>query len=137
MPFKKFVHIIVATLLMLLPVGCKKDHKLDTSTGPSAEEIKDRVDDLAQGMKHISVDKVTKKMRGKDCVIAATTDEDATGSTPPPPGMLQVLGVTTIFTATLADVTSESLTVKANYPSGKTKQIEISLEDIQEFAIEK
>jgi hypothetical protein len=85
-------------------------------------------------MEKVTFDDLQKPHIGKICVVTARTMEDRTqlGPPPPPPGMVHLFGQTTIYRGELGDISPESLTIRAAYPTaGKYKKLKIAKEDIQ------
>ncbi len=122
--------------------GCKKK---DTTTGPETTTIsQDQIDGvrdaMTRGMKVTAFSSLKKTHVGKTCVVTARTMEDKAQLGPPPPpfGMVRVLGQTTIYQGELNDVSSDSLTIRAAYPSpNHYKNVEIARDDIQSIHLGK
>ena len=126
---------IILTILCLVVSGCDKKSGSDQGGATVSQADIDAVRDaMTRDMQKVAFSSLDKTHIGRTCVVTAQTMEDSAqlGPPPPPPGMLRVLGSTTIYNAELDAVDADSLTVRAAYPtSGKYKKIEIAEEDIQ------
>ena len=127
---------VVLIAACLIVSGCKKK---DATTGPgtatiSQDQIDSARDAMTRGMQAIAFSNLKKAQVGKKCVVTANTMEDKAklGPPPPPVGMVQLLGQTTIYQGKLVDVAPGALTIRAAYPTpNHYKKLEILKEDIQ------
>jgi len=133
---------VVLAAACLVVSGCKKK---GATTDPGTATIsQDQIDAARDGMTHdmqeIDFGSLKKTHAGKKCVVTARTMEDTAqlGPPPPPPGMVRLLGSTTIYRGELDDVSPGSLTIRAAYPTpGHYKRLEIAKEDIQSIHLAK
>lgn len=122
---------------LVLP-GCKKKG-VASGSGPGAatvsqEQIDEVRDAVTRNMQKVSFASLTKGHVGRTCVVTARTMEDTTklGPPPPPPGMVRLMGQTTLYRGELDDVSPDGLTIRAAYPTpGNFKKLQIAKEDIQ------
>ena len=136
---KKFRCISLLLLWAFLAgVGCK-DKNVDRSQGagtPDPAAVKAYFDAVSKGMKTIPVDRISATMVGKGCAIMAATPQDRLPP-PPPLGMMHIMGPTTVYQGTCAEVGADAVTVEVAYPaSGKSKKIVVPVPDIQMIAVE-
>jgi len=123
---------LILVVACLVATGCKKK---STTTNPGTTAIsQDQIDavrdTLTRGMQAIAFGSLKQSHTGKTCVVTARTTQ--LGPPPPPLGMVRLLGQTTIYRGELDDVSSDSLTIRAAYPTaGRYKELEIAKEDIQ------
>ncbi|UCD53479.1 MAG: hypothetical protein JSW27_12660 [Phycisphaerales bacterium] len=128
---------IVCVAALPAATGCKKE--TPTAGGGaavSAEDIAAVRDTLTGGMTRMAIDDLKAAHVGKKCVVTAHTPAGGYRSTPPPPppGMVRLLGETIIYSGEFDDVSDDSVTVRAAYPTaGNYKRIEILRDDIQSF----
>ena len=127
---------IILTILCLAVSGCdKKGGTGDSGAGDAAfsqADINAVRDAMARDMQRVAFSSLDQTHVGRTCVVMAQTMTAEKQASPPPPGMLRIMGSTTIYSAELDAVGADSLTVRAAYPtSGKYKRIEIAEEDIQ------
>jgi hypothetical protein len=89
---------------------------------------------MTRDMQAIAFASLKQNHVGKTCVVTARTTELA--PPPPPPGMVRLLGETTIYRAELEVIASDSLTVRAAYPTpDHYKRLEIAKADIQSIHV--
>jgi hypothetical protein len=138
MSVKYFLLCTAAMGLFTIGAGCKpKDSEADAArqpSGPSPEQIAATIEALTKGMRRTSLPNLNNQHIGKECVVvAATPDAGARPKgSPPPLGMVRRMGETTIYQAEIEDVSSDTLTIRAAYPSsGEYKIITISKGDIE------
>lgn len=89
---------------------------------------------VERGMKAVSFDSLAQKHVGKRCVVTADTLTKPL-PTPPPRGMVMVFGDVSVYTAELDSVTPESLALRAKYPSGSVKVIDLVADSIHSIAV--
>jgi hypothetical protein len=127
---------LILVAACLVATGCKKK---DTTTDPETTTIsQDQIDavrdTMTRDMQEMAFGSLKKTHAGRKCVVMARNMKDTTqlGPAPPPPGMMRLLGQTTIYRGELDAVSSDSLAIRAAYPtSGNYKKLEIAKEDIQ------
>ena len=126
---------LVLAAACLAGLGCKKKGTTTPpGTGISPERVDAAREAMTRGMERISFGSLTTGHVGKTCVVTARTMEDRSllGPPPPPPGMVRLLGETTIYRGQLDAVAAGSLTIRAAYPTpDHYKRLEIAKEDIQ------
>ncbi len=114
--------------------GCKKKEATPEATTVSQAQIDSVRDAMTRDMQATAFSSLKKAHVGKKCVVTARTMEDKAQLGPPPPpfGMVRLLGSTTLYQGELNDVSSDSLTIRAAYPSpNHYKNLEIARDDIQ------
>ena len=125
---------------LMLP-GCKKK---DTASGSGTEaatvsqaQIDAARDAMTRNMQKVSFGRLTQTHIGRKCVVTARTMDTAQlGPPPPPPGMVRLLGQTTIYRGDLDDISSVGLVIQAAYPTpGNYKRLEIAKEDIESIHV--
>lgn len=126
--------ILVAACLGIS--GCKKKNATTSQEAATVNQaqIDAARDVMTRGMQEMVFSSLKKTHAGRKCVITARTMEDRSQLGPPPPplGMVRLLGQTTLYRGELDDVASESLTIRAAYPTaGNYKKLTIAKEDIQ------
>jgi hypothetical protein len=123
---------LILVVACLVATGCKKK---DTTTDPGTTTISqaqiDAVrDTMTRDMQEMAFGSLKETHAGRKCVVMASSAQ--LGPPPPPRGMIRLLGQTTIYRGELDAVSSDSLTIRAAYPtSGNYKKLEIAKEDIQ------
>ncbi len=134
--------LLVFCFVLLAFIGCKRRDagapSDPQSTAISAAEIDKVVDVAARGMREVSLGKINGSHRGQECVLVAHKPEGGLdlGKTPPPRGMIRIMGQTVICRGELTDISADSITVQAPYPTpGSYKTVEIAKEDIQSVHI--
>lgn len=129
------VTLVVACLAVS---GCKEK---DATTAPGLEEatvsqanIDAARDSITRNMREVAFADLKKTHVGTTCVVTARTMDDRAQLGPPPPplGMVRLLGQTTIYRGELDDISPDSLTIRAAYPTaGNYKRLKIPQQDIQ------
>ncbi len=134
--------LLVFCFVLLAFMGCKrKDAPVagdSQNAAISAEVIGKALDAVTQGMREVSLNKVSTSNKGEECVVAAYKPKDGPdlGKTPPPLGMVRFLGNTVIYHGELDEVSVGSITIRAPYPTpGNYKTVEIAKEDIQSIHV--
>jgi len=117
--------------------GCEKK---GGDNGPGSGEAtvsQDRIDAvrdaMTRDMQPVPFASLHETHLGRQCVVTARTMTDTTklGPPPPPPGMVHLMGQTTIYRGELDEISASSLTLRAAYPTpGNFKTLEIAKEDI-------
>ena len=123
---------LILVVACLAATGCKKkDATTDAGAATvSQTQIDAARDVMTRDMQAIAFGSLKQSHTGKTCVVTARTTQ--LGPPPPPLGMVRLLGQTTIYRGELDDVSSDSLTIRAAYPTaGRYKKLEIAKEDIQ------
>jgi hypothetical protein len=87
-----------------------------------------------RGMKPVTFEDLTQQHVGKRCVVTADTLAEPL-PTPPPRGMVMVFGDVSVYTAELDRVSPETLALRAKYPSGSLKRIDIAADSIHAIAV--
>lgn len=137
MSTKSYCIWVIVCVMLLSFVGCKKKGSgagNGQTVTVSAEEISAVRDMLARGMQKIAFDELGASHTGKKCVVTAQMPAGGYKPTPPPPppGMVRLVGQAIIYNGELAEVSAESITVRAAYPTpGNYKRIEVPRDDIQ------
>ncbi|MBN2128016.1 MAG: hypothetical protein JW741_00900 [Sedimentisphaerales bacterium] len=129
---------VILALACMAVSGCKeKDTTSDSDPGQatvSQAEIDAVRDAVTRNMRKITFGDLRTAPVGTKCVVTARTMEDRAqlGPPPPPPGMVRLLGQTTIYRGELDGVAPDGLTIRAAYPTaGNYKKLKIAKEDIQ------
>ncbi len=129
---------VILALACLAVSGCKeKDATTASDAGQatvSQADIDAARDMITRGMRKVAFGDLRTTPVGTTCVVTARTMEDRAqlGPPPPPPGMVRLMGQTTIYRGELDGVSPDGLTVRAAYPTtGNYKKIKIAREDIQ------
>jgi hypothetical protein len=128
---------LAASLVPLALIGCRKENAGVAGGGQPATVDPERIeavrDAMTRGMREMDVDELTTKHAGMKCVVTARVPAGGyqPDPPPPPPGMVQLLGQTVIYSGEFDWVSSDSLAVRAAYPAGHYKKIEILRSDIR------
>jgi len=129
---------VILAVACLAVSGCKeRDTTTASDSGQatfSQADIDAARDMITRGMRKVAFGDLKTTPVGTKCVVTARTMEDRAqlGPPPPPPGMVRLLGQTTIYRGELDDISSDSLTIRAAYPTaGNYKRLKITQQDIQ------
>jgi hypothetical protein len=132
--------VFLATLALLVLAGCKHARTETDEAGQTqidSGQATAAYNALTQGMTAIAFDGLTASHVGRQLAILAHTPDRA-DPPPPPRGMVKRMGDASIYTAELAEIGSNSLKIRAAYPtSGNSKIIEIPRSDIQAIRVGK
>ena len=105
-----------------------------SSTPLSEKEIASTRDALARGMRLLTFSSVKPSHVGEECLVMTHRPDGGVRipPPPPPPGMVQVVGQAVFYRGQLDNISPDSLTVRAAYPTaGNYKRVELQREEIQ------
>jgi hypothetical protein len=131
-----YIWLLVSVLSLALVGSCKKQDAgtalSEQDAAAEAERVKTIRDALTRGMRQMAVDQLETIRPGTKCVVTARMPAGGyrPDPPPPPPGMMQLFSQTIIYNADFDRVSADSLTVRAVYPAGHYKKIEIPKSDI-------
>ena len=125
---------LIVTVVPLALIGCKKTGRNAQAAPVSAERVASTRDALTREMRKVTVDKLGPSHRATKCVVVAYAPAGGyqPDPSPPPPGMVHLLGETIIYNGEFDSISADALTVRAAYPTpGNYKRMEIPRDDIQ------
>ncbi len=133
---------LIVVIVLVTLAACKPRGDTGRPTGqtsePNAAQVAAVRDTLTQGMQQTIFDGLAATDAGKQCVVVTRAGSAGTGAdqAPPPLGMVYRLGQTIIYKGEIEQVLSDSLRIRAAYPtSGRYKTIEIPRSDIQSLHV--